>query len=101
VSSRMVICYDVDLERRNMNIGVFKHNSGGDYVHVGMINAKSACSLALATNGLPNIADEPLYTSDAVVRRLVIVPMIVDVLGSSSLGQGNAAAEEFTEPNSI
>lgn len=101
VSSRMVICYDVDLERRNMNIGVFKNISGGDYVHVGMINAKSACSLALATNGLPNISDEPLYTSDAVVRRLVIVPMIVDVLGSGSADQEATAAEEYAEPRSI
>lgn len=101
VSSRMVVCYDVDLEKRHMNLSTFKNITGGDNVKVGDVYTKSCCSLILATNGLPDAVEEPLYRSDAVIRRLVIVPMEVDVFGyDPEMENESAGAEHLAlEPN--
>ncbi|GKT67463.1 hypothetical protein ColTof3_14802 [Colletotrichum tofieldiae] len=98
VSSRMVVCYDVDLENHHMNLGTFKNISGGDYVQIGRMYTKSCCSLALATNGLPDTEEVPLCSSDAVVRRLLIVPMEVDVFGDDEMSRSADAALEPNDP---
>lgn len=76
-SNRMAICYDVDLEKDQLNMGVFKNISGSDYIRVGHISCKTNCALTLATNGIVNIDKEPQYHTDAIMRRVVCVLMNV------------------------
>lgn len=80
VGSRMVICFDVDLEKAELNMSTFKNISGSDYIRVGSITAVSNCSLTLATNGVVNITKEPEYNSDAIMRRVVAIRMNVNAM---------------------
>lgn len=80
VGSRMIVCFDVDLEKNKLNMNTFKNISGSDYLYVGYTRCKSNCSLTLATNGIINIDDEPEYHSDAIMRRVVAIRMSVDAL---------------------
>jgi hypothetical protein len=79
-SSRMAICYDVDLEKEPLNMAVFKNISGSDYVRVGQTSLKSNCSLSLATNGIVDVDKQPEYHSDAIMRRVVCILMNVIAL---------------------
>lgn len=78
--SRMAICYDVELEKDNLNMGVFKNISGSDYIRVGAISCKTNCSLTLATNGIVDVEKQPQYHTDAIMRRVVCVLMNVAAL---------------------
>lgn len=80
VSSRMVLCYDVDLENNTLNSSTFKNISGGDTMRVGSVSCKTNCSLTLATNGYINPRDDVVYSSDAIVRRVVQIPMRVEAI---------------------
>lgn len=77
VSSRMSICYDVNLEEDPLNMNIFKNISGSDDIRVGDVTCKSNCSLMLATNGRVNIEKQPLYHEDAIMRRVVCITMRV------------------------
>lgn len=80
VSSRMAVCYDVNLEHEKLNMNVFKNISGSDYIRVGQISCKSNCSLTLATNGIVNLDQQSDYHTDAIMRRVVCVLMNVAAL---------------------
>ena len=79
-SSRMVVCYDVDIEREPLNMAMFKNISGSDYIRVGFNTCKSTCSLALAANGYVDPLGGSVYTSDAIMRRAVCVMMDVNTV---------------------
>ncbi|KAI1906218.1 hypothetical protein LOZ61_006776, partial [Ophidiomyces ophidiicola] len=64
-SNRMAICYDVDLEKDQLNMGVFKNISGSDYIRVGHISY---------------LDKQPQYHTDAIMRRVVCVLMNVAAL---------------------
>lgn len=75
VSSRMVTCGDVDLERRALDVATLKTVVSGDYVTLGPYRARIKCSLTIASNGIANPKETPIISSDAVVRRLAIIHM--------------------------
>lgn len=78
VSSRLLLAYDVNQESSSINLDVIKNLTGGDIISIDGINVKSHCSLLMGTNGLPNATEEGLFATDAIMRRLVIVPMLVN-----------------------
>lgn len=80
VSSRMAVCYDVDLEKDMLNMAVFKNISGSDYIRVGNATCKSNCSLIIGTNGMVDLDAQPTYISDAIMRRLVCLYMDVSAI---------------------
>ncbi|KIW35739.1 uncharacterized protein PV06_11920 [Exophiala oligosperma] len=80
VGNRMAVCYDVDLERSQLNMSIFKNISGSDYIRVNYNSCKSNCSLVLATNGAVNVKKQPEYHSDAIMRRNVAILMNVAAL---------------------
>lgn len=80
VGSRMVVCFDVDLEKGDLNMNTFKNISGSDYIRVGHITAISNCSLTLATNGVVDIDKEPEYNSDAIMRRVIAIRMVTNAM---------------------
>lgn len=78
VKSRLVTCYELDLDKHEINMSMFKNITGSDYVKVGEFMAKAICSFAIATNGLPNVDRQPEFASDALSRRMVCLKMNVD-----------------------
>jgi len=78
VKSRLVTCYELDLDRCEVNMSMFKNITGSDYVKVGEFMSKAVCSFAIATNGLPDVDRQPDFTSDALSRRMVCLKMNVD-----------------------
>ena len=54
-SCRITVCYDVDLEKENLNMAIFKNISGSDYIRTGYVTCKSNCSLIVGANGAVNI----------------------------------------------
>lgn len=78
VKSRMVTCYELDLDNRSVNMSLFKNITGGDNVKVGQFMAKAVCSFMIATNGLPDQRKQEEFGSDAISRRMVLLKMSVD-----------------------
>lgn len=78
VKSRLVTCYELDLNRKEVNMSMFKNVTGSDYVKVWEFISKAVCSLAIATNKLPNVNRQPEFTSDALSRRIISLKMNVD-----------------------
>lgn len=78
-SSRVVQNAEVDLETSKLNAHLVKVLTGGDTMSVDGINTKVVSSLIIGTNGVPSY-DEPIYSSDAVLRRMVVMPMTVNAL---------------------
>lgn len=74
-SCRMAVCYDVDLEKENLNMAVFKNISGSDYIRTEYVTCKSNCSLTMAANGLVDVDKQPVYNTDAIMRRVISVYM--------------------------
>ena len=56
VKSRLVTCYELDLDGKEVNMSMVKNITGSDHVKVREFRSKAVCSLAIATNGLPNVA---------------------------------------------
>lgn len=83
VKSRMVTCYELDLDNKMVNMSMFKNITGADYVKVGEFMSKAVCSLAIATNGLPDVEKQPEFMSDALTRRMVCIKMDVDTADAS------------------
>ena len=88
VSSRMVICFEIDLSKGRANMSVMKNITGGDYVKVGSQMSRSLTSLMIATNTIPNHEADPEFFSDALMRRVVLMMMSVDT----------SAAEHVPDP---
>lgn len=78
VRSRMVTCYELDLDNKKVNMSMFKNITGSDIVKVGEFSSKAVCSLTIATNGLPDVQRDPEFMSDALSRRMVCIKMEVD-----------------------
>lgn len=78
VKSRLVTCYELDLDKHEVNMSMFKNITGSDYLKVGEFMAKAVCSFAIATNGIPDVEKQPEFTSDALSRRMVCLKMNVD-----------------------
>lgn len=91
ISSRMAICYDVNLETAPLNMSVFKNISGSDTIRLGRVSCKTSCSLTLATNGLVNTLAQPGYFEDSIMRRLMAIEMNVNAMD----------APFATDPNEI
>ncbi|KAL4864626.1 hypothetical protein BDV12DRAFT_200955 [Aspergillus spectabilis] len=75
VSSRMVTCGDVDLESREMDVHALRTVVSGDYITLGAFRTRIRSSLTLATNGYIDPTTDDVFTSDAVLRRIVTVYM--------------------------
>lgn len=73
VRSRLVTCYELDLDNKTVNMSLFKNITGRDFVKVGDFMSKAVFSFGIATNGLPNIDRQPEFTSDAITRRRVCI----------------------------
>jgi hypothetical protein len=78
IKSRLVVCFELDLIKRDMNMSVFKNITGNDFVRAGEFMSRAACSFGIATNGLHNVVREPEFMSDALSRRMVCIKMDVD-----------------------
>lgn len=78
IKSRLITCYELDLDNRKVNMSLLKNVTGSDYVKVGEFMSKAVCSFAIATNGLPDVVKQPDFTSDALSRRMVCLKMDVD-----------------------
>ena len=76
--SRMVTCYELDLDIKKVNMSMFKNVMRSDIVKVGPFSSKAVCSLTIATIGLPDVQRDPDFMSDALSRRMVCVKMDVD-----------------------
>lgn len=74
IGNRMVICGDVD-GMESVNTLALKTSVGNDYIEHNGYKTKITCSLAIATNGLPDPISDAEYTSDPIVRRTVCVYM--------------------------
>jgi hypothetical protein len=78
ISSRMVVCFELDLAKGSVNMSVLKNVAGGDYVKIGDNMTKALTSMMIATNGLPDHEIQPEFSSDALMRRLICIEMKVD-----------------------
>lgn len=78
IRSRIVTCFELNLDNKRVNMSMFKNITGSDIVKVGEFSSKAVCSLAIATNGLPDVQRDPEFMSDALSRRMVCVKMDVD-----------------------
>jgi hypothetical protein len=78
VKSRLVVCFELDLDNKEVNMSVLKNITGGDFLRIGEYMAKAVCSFMVATNGVPNGKRQPEFRSDALSRRLVAIKMDVD-----------------------
>lgn len=78
LSSRLVTCSELDLDNGTVNMSLMKNITGADYVKVGEFSARAICSMAVATNGVPDVDRQPEFTSDALTRRIVCIKMDVD-----------------------
>ena len=80
VRSRMVTCYELDLNNQKAKMSMFKNVKGSDIVKVGNFSSKAMRSLTIAANGLPDVQRDMEFTSDALSRRMVCVKMDVDTV---------------------
>ena len=78
VKSRLVTGYELDLNKREVNMSIFKKIRGSDFIKVGELMSKAVCSLAIAADGLPNVDRQPEFASDALSRRIISLRMEVD-----------------------
>ena len=78
VRSRMAMCFELDLDNKKVNMSMFKNITGSDIVKVGEFSSKAVCSLAIGTNGLPDVQRDPEFMSDALSRRMICIKMDVD-----------------------
>lgn len=78
IRSRMAMCFELDLDNKRINMSMFKNITGSDIVRVDEFSSKAVCSLAIGTNGLPDVQRDPEFMSDALSRRMVCIKMDVD-----------------------
>ncbi|KAG9242102.1 hypothetical protein BJ878DRAFT_556377, partial [Calycina marina] len=79
VRSRIVTCYELDLNNKRVNMSMFKNITGSDIIiKVGEFSSKAVCSMIIATNGLPDVQRDPEFTTDALSRRVACIKMDVD-----------------------
>nr|POE79006.1 hypothetical protein CFP56_77504 [Quercus suber] len=78
IKSRLVTCYELDLDNRMVNMSILKNITGGDYMQVGEFMSKATCSFAIATNGIYDVSKQPEFAGDALSRRIVCIRMSVD-----------------------
>lgn len=90
-SSRFMFAYDVNLETGKLDLDIVKNVTGGDMINVGGNTARSQCSVFMGTNGVPNASDEEIYRSDAIMRRMVMIPMMTDAF---AIGLEHAPVDE-------
>jgi hypothetical protein len=55
VKLRLVTCYELDLDKHEINMSMFKNITRSDYVRVGDFITKAVYLFAIATNSLPNV----------------------------------------------
>lgn len=77
VSSRLAVCFELDFDKKPVNMALLKNVTGGDYIKVGDFMCKALCSFMIATNGLPDHSTQKEFQSDAIMRRLVCLEMKV------------------------
>lgn len=80
VGSRMVLAYDVNLEERRLNAHAIKQICGEDLISSGVYTSRLICSVTMATNGYIDPVKEPIVHTDAIVRRMMVLPMTVRAL---------------------
>ena len=80
VGSRMVLAYDVNLESRRLNTHAIKEICGEDLITDGVYTSRLICSVIMATNGYIRAIEEPVVRTDAIIRRMIVLPMTVKAL---------------------
>lgn len=90
-SSRFMFAHDVNLETGELDLDVVKNVTGGDMISVGGNTARSLCSIFMGTNGVPNASEVDIYRSDAIMRRMVLIPMLTDAF---AIGLEHAPVDE-------
>ena len=82
-SNRVVTAGDVGGEGRNTNLTVIKALTGHDYMPLGALRVKTACTLLYATNTLDDPRENTEWTTDAIMRRVVVIGMTAVVSDES------------------
>lgn len=97
LSSRMVTCGDVDLEKHKMDMHAVRTIVSADYITLGAYRSLIRCSLTLATNGLMDPKTEYVAVSDSIVRRMIVVNMdaTASALESEEIPQSQEARGDF------
>lgn len=75
VANRIVTAGDVGGLEENTNLSVIKTLTGHDYISVPPSRARSACTLFYASNRLDDPLRNPEWTTDAIMRRVVVILM--------------------------
>jgi energy-coupling factor transporter ATP-binding protein EcfA2 len=79
-SSRLAICYDVDLHKSSLNLSTLKNITGGDTLIVHGSSVHTSCSVFMASNNVPNASTDSELLSTAIQRRLILFDMSVNAL---------------------
>jgi hypothetical protein len=74
-SNRVVTAGDVGGQGRNTNLTVIKALTGHDYMSLGPMRVKTACTLLYATNTLDDPRENTEWCTDAIMRRVVVIFM--------------------------
>jgi hypothetical protein len=85
-SNRIVTAGDVGGQDRNTNLTVIKTLTGHDYMPLGPMRVKTACTLLYATNTLDDPRENAEWCTDAIMRRVVVIYMDAVVPEESLIG---------------
>jgi hypothetical protein len=85
-SNRVVTAGDVGGDGRNTNLTVIKALTGHDYIPLGALRVKTACTLLYATNTLDDPRENTEWCTEAIMRRVVVIYMSAIVPEESLIG---------------
>ncbi|PLW36976.1 hypothetical protein PCASD_06651 [Puccinia coronata f. sp. avenae] len=80
VSKRLLYCADVDLKNHSLNLGFVRSSTGQDKISTPMGEASVSCSVIIGSNSLPSYKEQDDWLTEAIMRRVIVLPMLVDAL---------------------
>jgi hypothetical protein len=80
VSKRLLYCADVDLKNHSLNLGFVRSSTGQDKISTPMGEASVSCSVMIGSNSLPSYKEQDDWLTEAIMRRVIVLPMLVDAL---------------------
>lgn len=80
VSKRLIYCADVDLKAHLLNLGFVRSTTGQDKMSTPLGEVSVCCSAIVGSNGLPSPTMQDDWHSEAIMRRVVVIPMFVDAM---------------------
>jgi hypothetical protein len=78
-TKRIVISPDVDFAQNPLNVQNYKLMMGNDYLATQPVKSKASCSMFIGCNTLPDPATTSEWTTTAISRRTIVIPMTTSV----------------------